>query len=62
MSEIERIVTSQTTTGTSSSTTAGASSASKSDNTIFAGTKKKDLTQEEIKLLTPIKRSSYELE
>ena len=51
MSEIERIVTSQTTTGTSSSTTAGASSASKSDNTIFAGTKKKDLTQEEIKLL-----------
>ena len=51
MSEIERIVTSQTTTGTSSSTTSGASSASKSDNTIFAGTKKKDLTQEEIKLL-----------
>lgn len=51
MSEIERIVSSQTTTGTSSSTTAGAGSASKSDNTIFSTTKKKDLTQEEIKLL-----------
>lgn len=52
MSEIERIVSTQITTGTTtSSTPSGAGSAAKNDNTIFNNTKKKDLTQEEIKLL-----------
>lgn len=52
MSEIDRIVTSQTTnTTTTSSSTAGGASASSNDVTIFKGSKKKDLTPEEIKLL-----------